>query len=77
MHLRVELWRPAALASLIAIASLAAHAGIIDDVRVQVGQSNFSAAESELREYRTRHGVTPEYVEAYSWVARAAVEPGG
>ena len=53
---------------------LSAGAGIIEDVRVQVGQSSYSAAESELRDYRARHGVTPEYVEAMSWMARGASE---
>src|SRR5438552_15246040 len=56
----------------ICIATLTARAGIIDDVRVQVGQNSFSAAEGELRDYRVQHGVTPEYVEAWSWVARGA-----
>jgi thiol-disulfide isomerase/thioredoxin len=54
------------------IAALAARAGIVEDVRVQVGQNSYSAAESELRDYRAKHGVTPEYVEAFSWVARGA-----
>lgn len=54
------------------MAALVAHAGIIDDVRAQVGQNSYSAAESELRDYRAKHGVTPEYVEAVSWVARGA-----
>jgi len=49
-----------------------ASAGIVDDVRVQVGENSYSAAESELRDYRARHGVTPEYVEAWSWMARGA-----
>src|SRR5262245_46295639 len=49
-----------------------ARAGIIEDVRAQVGQNSYSAAESELRDYRGRHGITPEYLEAYSWVARGA-----
>src|SRR2546423_10055708 len=56
----------------VSIGALNAHAGIIDDVRVQVGQNSFSAAEGELRDYRAQHGVTPEYVEAWSWVARGA-----
>ena len=50
----------------------AAQAGIIDDVRVQVGQNSYSAAEGELRDYRAHHGVTPEYLEALSWMARGA-----
>jgi thiol-disulfide isomerase/thioredoxin len=62
----------ALLALAIVAAALAAHAGIIDDVRVQVGQNSYSAAESELRDYRVHHGVTPEYLEALSWMARGA-----
>ncbi len=61
-----------AATSMLAIAALAAQAGIVEDVRAQVGQNSYSAAESELRDYRAKHGVTPEYVEAYSWVARGA-----
>lgn len=57
---------------LLGIAPVAARAGIVDDVRVQVGQNSYSAAESELRDYRAHHGVTPEYLEALSWVARGA-----
>ena len=54
------------------IIPLDAEAGIVDDVQVQVGQSSYAAAESELRDYRARHGVTPEYLEALSWMARGA-----
>ena len=56
--------------SLIASAS----AGIVDDVRQTLAQNNFSAAESELNAYRGQQGATPEYLEAYSWMGRAAVE---
>ena len=51
-----------------------AWAGIVEDVRTALAQSNFSAADSELNSYRTRNGVTPEYLEAYSWMGRAALE---
>lgn len=59
------------MAQLLILVSLAG-AGIVEDVRVQVGQNSYSAAESELRDYRSRHGVTPEYLEALSWMARGA-----
>jgi thiol-disulfide isomerase/thioredoxin len=72
MALFVGKWRLAGAGSLLICAALGAQAGIVDDVRVQVGQNSYSAAESELRDYRTHHGVTPEYVEALSWVARGA-----
>jgi thiol-disulfide isomerase/thioredoxin len=49
-----------------------AQADLIVDVRVQLAQNAFSAAESELRAYKAQHGVTPEYLEALSWMARAA-----
>ncbi|MGA8213522.1 MAG: TlpA family protein disulfide reductase [Candidatus Sulfotelmatobacter sp.] len=49
-----------------------AWAGIVEDVRTILAQDNFSAADSYLSSYRTRNGVTPEYIEAYSWMARAA-----
>ena len=51
-----------------------AWAGIVEDVRTALDQSNFGAANSELNSYRTRNGITPEYLEAYSWMGRAALE---
>lgn len=53
-----------------------AWAGIVDDVRLALLRNNFSAAESELNSYRKQQGVSPEYVEAYSWMARAALDQG-
>jgi thiol-disulfide isomerase/thioredoxin len=52
----------------------AACAGIVDDVRMALLQNNFSAAESDLNSYRNGRGVTPEYLEAYSWLGRAALD---
>jgi thiol-disulfide isomerase/thioredoxin len=51
-----------------------AWAGIVDDVRTSLAQNNFSAAEAELNSYRSQQGVNPEYLEAYSWLARAALD---
>src|SRR5271165_6371502 len=51
-----------------------AWAGIVENVRTALAQNNFSAAEAELNSYRSRSGVTPEYIEAYSWMGRAALE---
>lgn len=72
MAFRNGTWRLIAVGILLGIASLAARAGIIEDVRAQVGQNSYSAAEAELRDYKARHGVTPEYLEGLSWVARGA-----
>ena len=51
---------------------LFAQIDLVGDVRTQLAQNSFSAAESELHTYKTQHGVTPEYLEALSWMARAA-----
>jgi thiol-disulfide isomerase/thioredoxin len=51
-----------------------ASAGIVDEVRETLIQNNFSAAESQLNAYRGQQGVTPEYLEAYSWMGRAALD---
>jgi thiol-disulfide isomerase/thioredoxin len=57
---------------LIALAT-PAWAGIVEDVRTVLAQNNFSAADSYLNSYRASKGVTPEYAEAYSWMARTAL----
>ena len=51
-----------------------AFAGIIDNVRMALAQNNFSVAESELNAYRGQLGATSEYLEAYSWMARASLD---
>ncbi len=51
-------------------------AGIVDDVRIALAQNSFGAAESDLNSYRAARGVTPEYLEAYSWMGRAALSAG-
>jgi len=50
-----------------------AWAGIVDDVRTALAENNPIAADSYLSSYRNRNGVTPEYAEAYSWLARGAL----
>jgi thiol-disulfide isomerase/thioredoxin len=54
--------------------TVSAWAGIVEDVRGALAQGSFAAAESELTSYRSQQGVSPEYLEAYSWLARAALE---
>jgi thiol-disulfide isomerase/thioredoxin len=51
-----------------------AWAGIVDDVRIALDQNNFSAAEAALNSYRGQQGVNPEYLEAYSWLGRQALQ---
>lgn len=53
---------------------VSAWAGIVENVRIAAARNNFAAAESELNSYRASNGVTGEYLEAYSWLARAALD---
>ena len=57
---------------LMLVLTAGASAEIIDDVRSALDQNNFAAAEAALNSYRGQRGVTAEYVEAYSWMGRAA-----
>jgi thiol-disulfide isomerase/thioredoxin len=58
---------------LVLILTASAFGGIVDDVRQSLAQSNFSGAESQLKGYQAAKGVTPEYLEALSWMGRAAL----
>ncbi len=53
---------------------VSAWAGIVEDVRLSAARNNLGAAESELNAYRSANGITGEYVEAYSWLARGALD---
>jgi thiol-disulfide isomerase/thioredoxin len=48
-------------------------AGVTDDVRESLEQNNFTAADTRLQSYRSQQGVTPDYLEALSWMARASL----
>ena len=61
---------PRLLAIVLVFSSLS-FAGISDDVREVLQRNDFSAAEAELRSYRAKQGVTPDYLEALSSMARA------
>jgi len=65
--------RPRALLLLL-IASSFSWADIVQDVRANLTQKNFSAAESQLEAYRGKQGVDGEYLEAYSWLGREALK---
>ena len=51
-----------------------AWAGIVEDVRSAVAQNSFASADMYLKAYIAKNGVTGDYVEAYSWMARAALD---
>jgi thiol-disulfide isomerase/thioredoxin len=69
-HLNMRLW----ILLVSVFFTTAAWAGIVDDVRIALSQNNFSAAESALNSYRGQQGVTAEYLEAFSWMGRAALD---
>lgn len=52
--------------------SLLAQADLIEDVRTQLSRNAAPSAEAELSSYKSRRGLTPEYLEALSWMARGA-----
>lgn len=63
------------LLSFFLVGSLA-WAGIVENVRYALMQNNFAAAEAQLNSYRSQRGTDPEYLEAYSWLARAELDAG-
>jgi thiol-disulfide isomerase/thioredoxin len=69
--MRIGAWGPVFVGILLGVSAVA-QGDLIDDVRSQLAQNSFSAADSELHAYKVQHGVTPEYLEALSWMARGA-----
>jgi thiol-disulfide isomerase/thioredoxin len=47
-----------------------AFASFVTDVETAMARGNFPLAEAMLQSYKTQRGVTPEYLEALSWLAR-------
>src|SRR5947209_13971066 len=60
----------------ILLAGSAASAGVVENVRYALMQNNFAAAQAQLNAYRNQRGTDPEYLEAYSWLARAELDAG-
>jgi thiol-disulfide isomerase/thioredoxin len=50
-----------------------ASASIITDVRAAIAKKDFAAGESLIAAYRAQKGVTPEMIEAVSWLGRGAL----
>src|SRR5438094_66594 len=61
-------------AVLFAVCTLAGSDSIIGDVRDAIAQKNFALGESQIQEYRAKNGVTPEMLEALSWLGRGALK---
>ncbi|MGB6386842.1 MAG: TlpA disulfide reductase family protein [Terriglobales bacterium] len=76
MRIRVEKWSLVFATIFLCLAPLFAQSDLIGDVRTQLAQNSFAAADSELSTYKAQHGITPEYLEALSWMARGAAVTG-
>ncbi len=48
----------------------AGYAGIVEDVRGAEGLNNYAMGDALLARYRAQYGVTPEFLEALSWMGR-------
>src|SRR5713226_6347836 len=72
MRIRMGKWSLVFAGICFWVAPLGAQADLVGDIRAQLAQNSFSAAESELKNYKSQHGVTTEYLEALSWMARGA-----
>ena len=54
--------------------STASFAGITDDVRQSLSRNNSFRGRVRVGSYRAHQGVTPDYLEALSWMARANLQ---
>ena len=62
------------LTVLLGVASFTASGQIIGDVRDAIAQKDFARGERYIQTYRAKNGVTPEMLEALSWLGRGALE---
>lgn len=58
------------------LGAISAWAGIVENVRIALAQNSFAAAEAELDNYRNQRGADAAYLDAYSWLGRAALDQG-
>jgi thiol-disulfide isomerase/thioredoxin len=66
--------RPFGLTALLALASFSAPGQVIGDVREAIADGNFAHAEKYIQNYRAKSGVTPELLEALSWLGRGELD---
>ena len=59
---------------LLVVAAVPAPAGIVQDVKASFSTGSDARAIQELTAYRAAQGITPEYLEAFSWLTRAEFE---
>src|SRR5207248_2652723 len=59
--------------TLILMLATLARPEIVVDVQQAISQSNLALAESYIKKYRSERGITPELIEALSWLGRGAL----
>jgi thiol-disulfide isomerase/thioredoxin len=62
--------------ALLALLSAPAFANLVTDVRVALSQNDLPHASELVKSYRAANGITPEMLEALSWVARGQLAAG-
>jgi len=70
MFVRIGKWAPGCALVFLCGVLASAQGDLVAEIRARLAQNSFPAAESELRSYKNQRGVTPEYLEALSWMAR-------
>src|SRR5579871_2592992 len=59
----------------LALGQIAPSAGdIVSQVRIAAEERNFTLAEHAIQAYRATAGLTPEFLEALSWMSRGALD---
>lgn len=56
--------------------SVAKAQNLVGSVRSSLGSNAVTAAQAKLQQYKQVRGITPEYLEAYSWLGRDALNRG-
>jgi len=69
----LKLMRMLRLVTLLAGSHLIASAQVIGDVREAIAMHDFARGEKYVQNYRAKNGVTPEWLEALSWLGRGAL----
>jgi len=62
--------------ALLLLAGLPTLADVVPDVRAAIAEGDFPGGERLIEEYRSSDSVTPEMIEAVSWLGRGALEAG-
>jgi thiol-disulfide isomerase/thioredoxin len=68
-------WSLAVLVAFVLIGQASGTAqtvGLVQSVRAAIGRQDFADGDRQLAEYKAKQGVTPEWLEALSWMGRGA-----